>query len=86
MEYIVEISFMNGDGVADEQLSRFISPTPLPVANVGDFINVRSGGGPDFKQAQQLKVIRREFNYTPAIGNLEPAIHVQLFCENVPAT
>ncbi len=81
MEYIVEISFMDGDGVANEEYSRFFSPNPLPIANVGDHIIVNSGGGPDFKQVQELKVKRREFNYIPDSKGL--IVHVQLFCENV---
>jgi len=82
MEYIVEISNMQGEDVAEGDFSLIESSDPIPIANVGDHIIVNSGGGPDFKQAQELKVIRREFNYIPEFGDLKRAVRVQLFCQD----
>ena len=87
MEYIVEISTMLGDGVADEEYSRFISSNPIPIANVGDHIIARNtGADPGEPGAQELKVMQREFTYTPRDDSTELSVHVVLFCENVPAT
>ena len=84
MQYIVEISFMNGDGVADEEYSRFVSSAPIPIANVGDDIIARNtGAGPGEPGAQQLKVMQRLFTYTPDSDSEELTVHVQLFCEKV---
>ena len=83
MRYIVEISTMSGDGVAEEEYSRFVSSDQLPVPNVGDSICVTSGGGPDYKQAQMLKVAKRLFVYTPERDqNIGLTVHVQLFCQD----
>lgn len=81
MEYVVEISNMQGDGVAEREYSVIESSNPLPVPNVGDSIYVRSGGGSDYKQAQMLKVMHRRFTYMPEMGSAGPTAHVQLYCQ-----
>ena len=81
MQYIVEISYMNGDDVAEQEHSQIESTEPLTVPNVGDIIYIQSGGGADYKQAQMLKVMQRQFTYIRKMGSVDPAIHVQLFCE-----
>ena len=82
MEYIVEISNMQGDGLAEREESLIESQNPFPVPNVGDQIYVQSGGGSDYKQAQTLNVKKRQFSFHPERGSSEPAVHVQLFCQD----
>ena len=83
MQYIVEISYMNGDDVAEQEHSQIESTDPLTVPNVGDSIYVQSGGGADYKQAQMLEVKHRRFTFIREMHSSETAIHVQLFCENI---
>ena len=80
MEYVVEISDMHGDGVANEDFSHLISSLPLPVPNVGDNIYLPSGCGPDSKRSGEFTVVSRLFTYTPKERDIDACVHVQLFC------
>ena len=84
MDNLIEISYMNGDGVAEEEYSRISTSDPLPVPGVGDCIYIGSGGGHDCTQGQILEVTERLFTYIPEQGSSDPAVHVQLFCQNAP--
>lgn len=83
MDYVVEISYMNGDDVAESEHSVIESSSPLTVPNVGDSIHVQSGAGSDYKHAQMLEVKHRRFTYLREMRDTGPQIHVQLFCEKL---
>jgi len=79
MEYTVDILTISGEFVAEDKYSQFVSSDPLLVPNVGDLIYVPTGCGLDYKQAQTLKVMKRQFTYAPGS---ELAVHVELFCQD----
>lgn len=69
MNYLVEISAMNGDGLADEHLSRFESNTPIPAPAAGDRV-IYSG--------VEYIVASRLFTFYGNLGDV--TYHIQVFC------
>jgi len=76
MKYIVELSDMSGDGLANSACSLFESPTPIPAPNVGDELIVYGSPG-ESESAQKVQVINRLFHVE------EDLFHIQVFCKEV---
>lgn len=83
MKYRVDIYDMHESYIASGDFSAFESSTPIPIPNVGDCIYVPSGCGPDGKQAKDVKVVKRQFTYTPASQNDDALARVELYCESI---
>lgn len=72
MKYLVELSTMDGTGLAEEHLSRFESDTPIPIPAVGDRVQFYGENGGRY-------VVRsRDFVYSAASDGV--TLHVQVFC------
>ena len=83
MKYRIDIYDRHEDYIASEEFSAFESSTPIPIPNVGDCIYLPSGFGPDGKQAKDVKVVKRQFTYTPKDQNDDAYARVELYCEVV---
>ena len=83
MKYRLDIYDTHGDYMASEEFSEFESSTPIPIPNVGENIHLPSGCGTDNKQAKDLKVVERQFTYTPPVSQNDDAwTRVELYCES----
>ncbi len=84
MRYMLELSHLNGDGAAAAEYALFESDTPIPVPNEGEIVYVPGGAGPDCNRAAFLRVVKRQFMYSPSQSDSNRDLtHVQLFCEGV---
>ena len=75
MNYLLEISNLDGGAADDEQFSRIESLTPIPIPAVGDELLLQKAG--------VVKVVRRLFGFHPATPQRDATAHVQLFCRTV---
>ena len=80
MKYRIDIYDTHEIYVASEEFSVFESPTPIPIPNIGDYIHLPNGCGPNGKQSKDVKVKKREFTYIPKGQNSDSCVRVQLFC------
>ena len=74
MKYILELSTMSGDGLAEEQWSLFESDTPLPIPNVEDRIVIQG------RAATVVKRALRIFGTDPL------TMHFQVLCRDITPT
>ncbi len=86
MNYRLDIYDTHKDYIASKEFSAFDSSTAIPIPNVGDCIYVPSGCGPDSKQAKDVKVVKRQFTYHPAVQNDDACVRVELYCDSIAGT
>lgn len=81
MKYRIDIYDTHGVYISNEKFSVFESSNHIPIPNVGDIIYAPSGCGPDNNKSKDVKVVKRQFTYTPEDKNGDSSTRVELYCE-----